>query len=115
MREPAVLVLVQPPHFDRQIPTKLFEYLCTGNPVLVMASRDSAAWALATQYARCKLLEYGAAASHEKIIADLCDQWRSGKLCQAATADDTSHFTKAAVGHEFIGMVEEVSRRGGAR
>jgi hypothetical protein len=113
MREPAILVLVQPQHFNRQIPTKLFEYLCTGNPVLVLASRHSAAWALAAQYARCFLLEYGAEDSHGSTVSALVDQWRNGKLRQEATAGDTGHFTKASVGREFVEIVRAVSRSGG--
>lgn len=110
MAEPAVLVLVQSPNFDRQIPTKLFEYLFTGNPVLVVANRTSAAWALARDYSRCRLFDLGAdPTSNGAVIADLVRMWRGGELCQERTMEDTASLTKAAVGAQFVSLVREVA------
>jgi hypothetical protein len=108
MQEPSVLVLVQPERFARQIPTKLFEYLCTGNPVLVIATADSAAWQVAREFARCTLLDLRAPNEHAEVIGRLVRDWREGMLCQEATVEDTARFTKQAIGREFLEVVERL-------
>ena len=107
MQEPAVLVLVQPNEFAQQIPTKLFEYLATGNPILIVAPTDGAAWQLGRRFARCHLLD----PAHEETaagVAELVRKWRAGRLRQERTVEDTAALTKAAVGAEFVELVRAI-------
>jgi len=106
MMEPALLLLVQPPTFGRQIPTKLFEYLCTGNPVLTLAGGDSATWQVAQAYERAFLLEDGRADCIEATLRDLVFRWRAGVLRQARTVDDTAALSKRAVGRQLVSSLE---------
>src|SRR6185503_7871265 len=58
MSEPAILLVVQSADFAAQIPTKLYEYLRTGNPLLVLSGEDSAVWRFASQFERCRRLDF---------------------------------------------------------
>lgn len=117
MMEPALLLVSQPPRFDPQIPTKLYDYLCTGNPVLVLAGDDSATWSLAGQFSRCWRLDYYDSRKNLETLTLIVDKWRSGLLEQERTVEDTSEFTKAATGEQFVSLVDAVlgrrSRAGG--
>lgn len=111
MMEPAILLVVQPPRFSPQIPTKLYDYLCTGNPVLVLAGEDSATWSLASQFSRCRRLDYHDSSRNLETLTQIVDTWRAGKLRLERTVEDTSKFTKQATGERFVSLVDLVLSR----
>jgi len=111
MLSPKILLVVQEPAFDRQIPTKLYDYLCTGNPVLVLADEDSATWGMARRYSRCRRLDHRDLDYNVAALTALLATWRSGALEQERTVEDTATFTKAAVGEQFVGAMERVLDR----
>ena len=104
MDEPAVLLAVQSRNFSAQIPTKLYEYLRTGNPILVLAAHDSAAWRIASQYERCYRLDFEDTAGNALIMQRLFNRWSGGQLAQVP-ASDTASFGKARIGREFASLV----------
>jgi hypothetical protein len=108
MMQSALLLVVQPSRFNRQIPTKLFDYLCTGNPILVMAEEDSATWAVARPYARCVRVDPDDVGGIAAILERLVRERRNGGLAQERASDDTRHLTKEALGQEFVRLVEGV-------
>jgi hypothetical protein len=110
MMEPAVLLVVQPSNLNVQIPTKLYDYLCTGNPALVMAAEDSATWAAARSFGRCARLHPAESTSNEDVLRKLVDSWRSGNLKQERTVEDTEALSKKAVGEMFLGAVAPILR-----
>jgi hypothetical protein len=102
MREPSLLLLVQPPAFARQIPTKLFEYLCAGNPLLVQAPAESAAWAVARDYPFAHLVDAGDPAGAAAALREVVRRWRAGELRMERTVEATAALTKRAVGEQFV-------------
>ncbi len=108
MMQPSILVVAQPPNLNVQIPTKLYDYLCTGNPVVVMAREDSATWRVASQYPRCRRVDYADSRHNTTILADLVQDWKGGYLDQERTADDTADLTKARISEEFVYAIEEL-------
>ena len=110
--EPSVLLVPQPPNLNVQIPTKLYDYLCTGNPILVLAPKDSATWSAARSLPRCQRLDHTASERNTWVLARLIDAWRSGELWQERTVEDTAALTKKEVGQRFVRAVEEVLRLG---
>jgi len=111
MGEPCVLVMVQTELYANQIPTKLFDYLCTGNTVLVLAPRSSAGWDVASQFPRCLHIDLEVTQRNREIIRELIAAWRRGELRQEASADDTRHLGKQVIGAEFVRLVEDVIAR----
>jgi hypothetical protein len=109
MHEPCVLVVIQPEWFARQVPTKLYDYLCTGNPILVLAPDDSAAWRLARQYERCTRADPEDVTGIARALKDLEEQKKAGRLSQVPTVEDTRHLTKQAISLEFLDHVKRVS------
>ncbi len=112
MSEPCVLVCVQTERYANQIPTKLFDYLCTGNPVLVLAPEESASWDLARQFPRCHLLDLSVNQQCQKVVASLISAWRRGELRQESAVADTRHLGKQLLGDDFARVVEEVIASG---
>jgi hypothetical protein len=108
MMEPAVLLVVQPSNLNVQIPTKLYDYLCTGNPILVMAAENSATWRAAHDFGRCARLQPSESAANEAVLRRLVDEWRSGNLTQERTVEDTEALSKKAVGEMFLAAVEPI-------
>ncbi|HKW12194.1 MAG TPA: glycosyltransferase, partial [Gemmatimonadaceae bacterium] len=108
MAEPGVLVAVQTELFANQIPTKLFDYLCTGNPIFVLGPRSSADWDLASQFGRCHHLDLNVTDHNRATVERIIDQWRRGELLQEASAEDTRHLAKQPIGAEFVRLVEDV-------
>ncbi|UCF19796.1 MAG: glycosyltransferase [Gemmatimonadota bacterium] len=108
MMEPSVLLVAQPPNLSVQIPTKLYDYLCTGNPVVVMASEDSATWRVASRFPRCRRVDYSDGRYNAAILADLVQSWKAGALEQERTVDDTAALTKARISEEFVEAIEEL-------
>ena len=111
MHEPAVLVMIQPAILSRQVPTKLYDYLCSGNPVLVLATEGSAAWQVARRFERAFRADPDDAAGISRILAALEEMNRSGSLRQVATGDDTAALSKQAIGAEFIEVASRVAGR----
>jgi len=110
MHEPALLVVIQPAILSRQVPTKLYDYLCSGNPVLVLATGNSAAWQVAGRFDRAFRADPDDTAGISSILAELEDRQRSGELQQVATEQDTAGLTKQAIGTEFIRIASRVAR-----
>jgi hypothetical protein len=111
MMEPALLLTIQPPRCNPQIPTKLYDYLCTGNPILVLAEDDSATWLLARQFPRCLRLDYNDSRRNFETLNTIVDRWRSGQLSQERAVEDTFDFTKAVTGDQFVSLVDAVMGR----
>jgi hypothetical protein len=111
MHEPGLLVMIQPALLSRQVPTKLFDYLCTGNPVLLLATEESSAWEIARRFDRCFRADPGDVEEILRILTALGDRRTAGELMQVPTRDDTRHLTKASIGLEFTSNVERVLRR----
>ena len=105
MAEPSVLLVAQPPNLNVQIPTKLYDYLCTGNPVVVMAAEDSATWRTGVDFPRCRRLDYSELEGNAAVLTELVDNWRAGSLLQVRTTKDTAALTKRALGEEFVRAV----------
>jgi hypothetical protein len=106
MRKPGVLLVIQMPQCIRQIPTKMFEYLASGNPVLVLADEASAVWEFAKTYSRCFRLDHTDQAHNRTTMASLIRSWGEGGLRQSRAVEDTGGFTKPAVGREFVRILE---------
>ncbi|MCL7938373.1 MAG: glycosyltransferase [marine benthic group bacterium] len=111
MHEPGLLVMIQPALLSRQVPTKLFDYLCTGNPVLLLASEESSAWTIARRFDRCFRADPDDVEGIVRILADLEDRRSAGELMQVSTVDDTRRLTKESIGLEFTSSVERVLLR----
>jgi len=114
MSQPSVLVCVQTERYANQIPTKLFDYLCTGNPILVLAPEASAGWDLAREFARCHLLDLEATERNRNVLGSLIAAWRRGELRQQSALADTRHLGKAPLGEDFVRVVEDVIARAGS-
>ncbi len=108
MDTPAILLAVQSPNFSAQIPTKLYEYLRTGNPILVLADEDSAAWRFASQFRRCFRLDFEDTAANSAILGLLFSQWMAGKLMQVSTCDDTADLGKGVIGLQFAALMSKL-------
>ena len=110
MHEPSLLVVIQPAILFRQVPTKLYDYLCSGNPVLVLATGNSAAWQVASRFDRAFRADPDDTTGISSILAELENRHRSGELQQEATEHDTAGLTKQAIGTEFIRIASRVAR-----
>lgn len=108
MREPCVLVAVQTELYANQIPTKLFDYLCTGNPILLLSPHASAGWDLASQFERAHHLDLTVTERNREVVEQIIARWRRGELIQQASVEDTRHLAKQPIGAEFVRLVEEV-------
>jgi hypothetical protein len=114
MNEPGILLVAQPPNLNQQIPTKLYDYLCTGNPILVISGEDSATWAAARGFKRCERLDHGDSERNVAVLQRLVGTWRFGELMQERSIGDTESLTKEAVGKEFLCAIETVIQRSAA-
>jgi hypothetical protein len=110
MHEPCVLVVIQPRWFARNVPTKLYDYLCTGNPILVLAPEDSSTWSLASQFERCHRADPDDSAGIAGVLEKLEEQRNSGELFQLSAIDDTDYLSKAALSREFVDWVRRAGR-----
>jgi len=110
MTEPCVLLVPQPPNLNIQIPTKLYDYLCTGNPVLVLAREDSSTWSVARRFPRCRRLDHDDVARNAEVLDEMLEAWRSGLLMQERAADDTRELSKAVLGEAFVRAVDAILR-----
>jgi len=109
MAEPAVLVISQPGTFRYQIPTKLFDYLCTGNPTLVIAPEESDTWAVARDFPRCLRIDHEEGGERSAaILRELIERWRSGALRRERTVEDTAGLTKEALAAELVSVMREL-------
>ena len=108
MRQPCVLVAVQTELYANQIPTKVFDYLCTGNPILMLSPHASAGWDLASQFRRAHHLDLTVTERNREEVEQIIARWRRGELIQEASAEDTCHLAKKPIGDEFVRLVEEV-------
>jgi hypothetical protein len=106
MSEPSLLISMQSAEHSRLIPTKLFDYLCTGNPVLVMSPAESASWDLSRHFSRCIRLDGEPSQENSIALQRLIAEWRRGELVQRRTVDDTSALSKPQIGLEFCGLLE---------
>lgn len=87
MNEPGVLVLLSPAQFNRQVPTKVYDYLRTGNPVLALCPEESATWEIARDYPRSRRADFEDVAAIAECVAGLLDDWRAGRLAQQPAGD----------------------------
>lgn len=101
MHEPGLLLVIQPPLVARQVPTKLYDYLCTGNPVLLLAAEDSAAWEIASAFDRCFRVDPDDDAGIARLLSSLREAMRTGELRQVETRQDTAGLTKESVREAF--------------
>jgi hypothetical protein len=99
---PGVLVVVQMEQGSMQIPSKLFDYLATGNPVLVVAPEGGALWAVARSFPRCHRIDLEESAHNVEVLGDLVDRWQTGGLFTERTVEDTAHLTRAAASRQII-------------
>jgi hypothetical protein len=106
MHEPGLLLVIQPPLVARQVPTKLYDYLCTGNPVLLLAAEDSAAWEIARRFDRCRRADPDDAEGIARVLSSLRDAMRRGELRQVDAREDTARLTKESVREAFLRSVE---------
>jgi hypothetical protein len=111
MTTPSMLLVVQSGDFGASIPTKLFEYLRSGNPVLVLAAKSSTLWQLSSRYPRCHRLDFDDAEHNRRVMKELITSWRRGELFQVATDQDTADLSKAAVGEEYVSLLRKVLGR----
>lgn len=108
MAEPCVLVCVQTEQHANLIPTKLFDYLCTGNPLLVVSPQASASWDIAGPFSRSHRIDVVTTEQNGVVLRRLIDTWRRGELRQEASVQDTEHLGKRPIGAEFVRLVEQV-------
>jgi hypothetical protein len=90
------------------IPTKLFDYLATGNPVVVLSPHASASWDVASRFGRCQRLDLEPTEHNRDVMTNLVAQWRSDSLIQERSVEDTEALTKPAVGAEFTRLIEDL-------
>lgn len=107
MAEPGVLVCVQTEQHANLIPTKLFDYLCTGNPVVVISPEASASWDVAGSFARSYRLDLEDTEHNRETLAALICAWKRNEL-HRVTAEDTEGWRKEPLGTEFVRVVEDV-------
>jgi hypothetical protein len=105
---PGVLVVVQAPAARAQIPSKVFDCLATGNPVIVVASEDSAVWDLAREFDRCHRIDLDATPRNTEVLGELVRRWRAGELQQVRTIEDTAHLSRTATGLQMVEALEAV-------
>jgi hypothetical protein len=108
MRQPSVLVCVQSAQHASLIPTKLFDYLCTGNPIVVLSPHASASWDVVTDFSRCHRLDLEPSPHNRDVLSRLITTWRAGKLEQQASVTDTASLGKEPLGAQFVRAVEAV-------
>ena len=110
MHEPGVLVVTQPEWFSRQVPTKLYDYLCTGNPILVLAPEDSTTWKLASRFERCYQADPEDVPGIARVLEEIEGLKNEGMLTQVSAVEDTEFLSKAAIRREFLDYVKRISR-----
>jgi len=106
MHEPGLLLVIQPPLVARQVPTKLYDYLSTGNPVLLLAAEDSAAWEIARPFDRCRRADPDDVEGIARVLSSLGDSMRAGELRQVDAREDTARLTKESVREAFVRSLE---------
>ena len=111
MHEPGLLLVIQPPLVARQVPTKLYDYLCTGNPVLLLAAEGSAAWEIARRFDRCRRADPDDDEGIARVLSSLWDAMRRGELRQVDAREDTARLTKESVREAFVRSVERAIGR----
>ena len=113
MSEPCVLISTQTEEHVNLIPTKLYDYLCTGNHIVVLSPHASASWDVAAGFPRCHRLDLVPTERNTTVITGLVDAWRHGSLRQEASVADTASLAKPQLGADFVRLIESVV--GGAR
>lgn len=111
MSDPCVLLSIQSEQHAKLIPTKLFDYLCTGNPVLVLSPHASASWDVARGFARCHRLDLQPSEHNRVVLGQLLAAWRRGALYRECSVEDTAVFGKDTIGTEFVRIMEDVVAR----
>ncbi len=105
---PGVLVVVQAAPERDQIPSKVFDYLATGNPVVVVSPEASAVWEMMRPYERCIRIDLEPSSDNVTKVAGLLDRWRSGDLRRVRAVEDTEHLTRRATGREMVEALSAV-------
>jgi hypothetical protein len=108
MQEPSVLLSVQSEQHANLIPTKLFDYLCTGNPVLVLSPEASASWDIARTFARCSRLDLQPTEHNLTVLTTMFAAWGAGALHRESSAQDTDAFSKPQLGRVFTRLIEDI-------
>jgi hypothetical protein len=106
--EPGVLVVVQMEEGGMQIPSKLYDYLASGNPILVVGSAEGALWSVAREYERCHRIELDEADESASVIGALLDRWQAGDLYRARSVEDTAHLTRGSASDRLVDALRDV-------
>jgi Glycosyl transferase 4-like domain len=112
MGEPSVLICMQTDLHVNLIPTKLFDYLCTGNPILALSSAASATWDISSQYQRSYRLDLESVDWNREVLLRLIETWRRGELRQESAVEDTRHIGKDVLGEDFVRLVARIAANG---
>lgn len=107
MREPSVLVVVQPTSFAPQIPTKLYDYLATGNPIVIVAPQESAVWEIGAEYGRCRLAPLDSQSRSRATVGSILQAWARGELMQEPVLD-TRRLEKSTLNQQFVEYIEDL-------
>ncbi len=76
----AVLLLLQPEAYRMCVPTKLFEFLAIGRPILAVVPLDSPSARLIREFGTGHVVAPGDSSSLERTLLDFYTSWRSGTL-----------------------------------
>lgn len=98
---PGVLVVVQMEQGATQIPSKLYDYLASGNPVLVVAPETGSLWAVAGRFSRCHRIDLEHSPRNVEVLGDLVDRWQAGELFVERSVEDTAHLTRREAGRQI--------------
>lgn len=110
MNRAAILVVVQPDRFRHQIPTKTYDYLCTGNPILVLSSKQSSVWSLAKGFERCVRADPTNPAELSRVVRNLQKLWQAGALMKVPADADTDWLRKSTLNTAFVAEIERVCK-----
>jgi hypothetical protein len=108
MSEPSVLISTQTEEHVNLIPTKLYDYLCTGNHIIVLSPHASASWDVAGGFARCHRLDLEPTDRNRATLKEMIEAWRRGALFQEASVKDTHSLGKPQLGADFVRLIESV-------
>lgn len=98
-----VLVVIQGPLFENQVPGKVFEYLALQKPILLISNRGSATYELLHDEPNVIFAEYGNASSIAEGITKACQH--------QVVSVDRMRFTRDHLGERFAALCQNVLER----
>ena len=110
--KPGVLIVVQMEQGGVQIPSKLFDDLASGNPVLVVAPESGSLWAVAQRFPRCHRIDLEHSPRNVEVLQGLIDQWQAGELFAERAVEDTAHLTRRETSRQLIEELRPLMERG---